>query len=496
MSRLSGSSLTETLVLALAQCQEQLKVIQQHSSRIDHLQEENERLAREIQDSKDWAASKNAREEADQTQELFQKFAEAQAEIHSLRSKLRFYKAKSHERLPSASPSPTSSYVDQAPPSPPRPSRKRKVSEDSHPSLQAEAVQKQGHDAFQSSAVSRLPPRKCAKTNRSEPVQFCEGVTFDSTRPSPRHTNNACRNNSTERRVAAIHLIAEDGENNASVQEGENVSEPATDRENPIYSRLNGLLSSSTRNKDHLTRSTPRGKKPSEQALKPPLRSFPGISYIQRGSQGANAPQEGRPVDVGPRKIAGDSDLTASHRPWQAAKHSMYSMTSKDPLRTQPVTELSLSSFKPNPRWLSSHHVSYDDFLNDRQHARMRILAETLPHLPGETYDHRFTDHELLMDLLGAGSEPRIASLTAVARQNLVLEARTKLIANDFRLSKQVATTNSEGDDPPGFWSTEMPSTQEAEENKLASRRKEREEVKRRYDDAMNGEGRWIFADE
>lgn len=165
------------------------------------------------------------------------------------------------------------------------------------------------------------------------------------------------------------------------------------------------------------------------------------------------------------------------------------------PLRDRPVNDLMLTSFKPNPRWLSSHNVSFDDFLNDRQYERMRTLATTLPHLPGETRDHHFTDHELLLEFLGPGSESRIANLTPVARQNLIIEAKTKRVAQSFKFLKPAVEPDQE-QVPPGFWSTDMPGTQEAEENKKASRQREREEVARRYEDAISGQGRWIFADE
>ena len=49
---------------------------------------------------------------------------------------------------------------------------------------------------------------------------------------------------------------------------------------------------------------------------------------------------------------------------------------------------------------------------------------------------------------------------------------------------------------PPGFWRTEMASTQEEAADRAEAKRMEREEVERRWRDAVGGGGRWIFRDE
>ena len=120
----------------------------------------------------------------------------------------------------------------------------------------------------------------------------------------------------------------------------------------------------------------------------------------------------------------------------------------------------------------------------------MKVLAETLPKLPGHD---RLTDDEILLDFLGPGSGARIAGLTNLAKKNLLAEAKVKRVAQSFGKSR---ADYDHGRDPPGFWSTDMPGTQEDEENKEKARKMEREEVKRRQEDAVRGQGKWIFADE
>lgn len=505
MSHSQGSSLTETLVLALTQCQEQLRVIQQHSSRVHRLQQENERLKKELQDYRD-TVTKNAQENAGQTQELFQKYAEAQAEIQGLQSKLKSYKAKTRKTLASSSSPVVSTPATPVPSSPTRSSAKSRnlgtllstTRTDDGTNQSVEGVTHQQN----SRAVSSSPPRKRARPNDETTAALQE--VLPNLVPTKASSTNVAKDSSTERKLAAIHHLAEDGEDVAMAGKVDDTIAPMVDQNNPVYHRLDGLLAGSTTNKNRLARPASRSPRTVNSLSTPQIRAPPGISNISHSASENKRSVECLPVGAESntraehvkQTISSSSPQTFQDYNPSTIKNWTNTSRRREPLRMRPITELHLSSFKPNPRWLSSHNVSYDDFLNDRQCERMRVLATTLPYLPGESHGHRFTDHELLVDFLGPGSEDRIANLTPVARQNLLLEARTKRVANEFRLSKQTAAFEDKQDDPPGFWSTDMPGTQEAEENKLASKQKEREEVNRRFEDAMSGQGRWVFADE
>lgn len=504
----SNSSLVQTLNLALSQCQEQLKLIQGYSSRIDQLQQDNKRLTKELQNLRD-TTIKSAQDGSEQTQDLFQRNAEAQAEIRNLKSKLRSYKRRASKTLLAVPSSPTSTPVTPLPSSPKSSSGKRKISDvlqtSSSPSrVCGAAKQNREKDIFEQAPdmISPSPPRKRARPNASGTKPILQEVPANLIREKPPFPNIST-NAIPEQTYAAVYQIAEDGDEEARV--GNNPNTPTVHKDNPIHYRLDDLLAGSTPEKNRLTRPTSRGLHSAGSHRVSTTRKTTSISNVWHTVSETQKLSKGSPrtSDIG-TDLQNEENEVESEIPQSSSScrkspptigHSANLIRATEPLRTQPLADLMLSSFRPNPRWLSSHNISFDDFLNDRQHERMRILATTLPHLPGETHDRHFTDHELLLEILGPGSESRIAGLTPVARENLVIEARTKRVSSKFRLSKQTAPFDDE-DAPLGFWSTDMPGTQEAEENKAASRQKEREEVKRRFDDALSGQGRWIFADE
>jgi len=49
---------------------------------------------------------------------------------------------------------------------------------------------------------------------------------------------------------------------------------------------------------------------------------------------------------------------------------------------------------------------------------------------------------------------------------------------------------------PPGFWRTDMPTTQELEHDREEARRLERKKVEERWREAMREGGLWLFRDE
>lgn len=515
MASLPSTSLTNTLVLALSQCQEQIRIIQEHSSRIDQLQQENERLRKELQDVRERPTTTTTGDEVDQVQELFQKHVEAQAEIQSLKKKLRSHKERASKRSSLPLSSPLSAPVTPARRSPKQSASKRVFSEVLSASSPPPPPPQESQTAYGNGernatsevleTTSSTPPRKRAKPDSIETRDALKEVSTNlpHTRPS---SPAASRRGAILKKIAAIPSVAEDGEEHGPVGRNTNPDRHAATRDDSVYHRLDGLLAGSTPVKPLLAKPGSRSPRPYDSPSTSNPRKSLNISNIQHATTEApvstNLPQgnlaASKPDDEPSRLNYNTARTTASHQDEKSSslfRRSMKAAKVSVPLRTQPIANLMLSSFKPNPRWLSSHNISFDDFLNDRQYERMRTLATTLPHLPGETRDHHFTEHELLLEFLGPGSESRIANLTPVARQNLIVEAKTRRVAQGFKFSKPAADINQE-DGPPGFWSTDMPGTQEAEENKEASRRKEREEVTRRYEDAISGQGRWVFADE
>jgi hypothetical protein len=191
----------------------------------------------------------------------------------------------------------------------------------------------------------------------------------------------------------------------------------------------------------------------------------------------------------------------------------------EEPFRSRPLHQLELGHFKVNPKANAGFDYAYTDVIRSRDQrkclpgctrpeccgSKFRALAGTLPKLaanetrflepdPSEDASSQQSDNDLLLNFLGPGSEERIQTLTSVARENLLLEAKTKIAAD--RYGKMHRHAHERPNSPPGFWRTEMPDTQEEIANRLDAKKREREEVERRYREALKEEGRWMFADE
>lgn len=191
----------------------------------------------------------------------------------------------------------------------------------------------------------------------------------------------------------------------------------------------------------------------------------------------------------------------------------------EEPFRSRPLHLLDLGHFKVNPKANAGSDYAYTDVIRNRDQrkclpgctrpeccgSKFRALAGTLPKLaangtrflesdPSEDASSQQSDNDLLLNFLGPGSEERIRALTSVARENLLLEAKTKIAAD--RYGKMHRHAYERPNSPPGFWRTEMPDTQEEVVDRLDAKKREREEVERRYREALKEEGRWMFADE
>ena len=181
----------------------------------------------------------------------------------------------------------------------------------------------------------------------------------------------------------------------------------------------------------------------------------------------------------------------------------------EEPFRARPLHRLSLNHFKINPETNEGLDFAYREVVRNH-HARKclsgctdrccvdkwRALAHTLYNTDNrgdETLDQQISNNSLLLDMLGPNSEEKIRTLTPAARANLIEEARVRQISAQY--SKHRAA-HPRAASPPGFWDADMAGSQETAENRAKADKLEKEEVERRYQDAMKGNGRWVFADE
>lgn len=177
-----------------------------------------------------------------------------------------------------------------------------------------------------------------------------------------------------------------------------------------------------------------------------------------------------------------------------------------EPLRARPLHRLRLEDFKLNPT-----HSEYAYHESIRKHDEKRAVGgctdrhchrckdqrsfvensgyQTL-RKQGESADE--ADQRILEDSVG-DDKRRLRKMSVEERMEMLWQAKTKEFA-DLHGKHRQAYTRARS--PPGFWNVGMPSTQEEEENREASRLIEKEKLEGRYVEALRGGGRYVFADE
>lgn len=197
--------------------------------------------------------------------------------------------------------------------------------------------------------------------------------------------------------------------------------------------------------------------------------------------------------------------LSASRQPYIGPNKTKPASLAKDQdfLRAKPVTQLSLGDFKVNPRYSGGESFAVVEVVRNKERreclagctkaeccgANFKALATSLPQLL-----NGISDEELLVEFLGPGRVGMMKDLTPLAKANLVAEARTKKLADTF--GKMHRSAFDQAPSPPGYWNTEMPGSQEELENRANASLCEKEEIERRYREAMKSDGRWLFVDE
>ncbi|KIW37897.1 uncharacterized protein PV06_09878 [Exophiala oligosperma] len=478
------------------------------STQLDEsLAQENEKLRHELEESRQ--KQNQLSEMTVQFEQLFRKDVEKQAEIDQLRSKLRLFQARE---------------------------RKWRCS---NPSVSSPIILSDDADANANTTSPRTTKRKRARSRSPEVLKEITGnVTTGSSANTP--TTRPKFKRHSDRGADAIPTVAEDGEDYS-----ENLHSDGLASEKPVEGNGDDTIASKNRLKALLT--TPAAN---SSVLLP--RSDGSTSIISRKSRGTPSPittteyqqqqqqhqQHKLQTSTPSGEAASTSTITTTTNPSTATatatttkpnttNRTTSSTTSvrkppflppksssrnvppgpedDEPFRSRPVARLNLTHFKINTAYTGGVDYAYDEVVRGRSARRclpgcvrpeccghqFRVLADTLP-----VTDDDLSEDDLLLAFFGPGpeSEAKIRNLTAVARANLVHEARAKRLADLYgRAHRQ---TFDRAQSPPGFWNTEFPSTQEDRENRERARQREREEVERRYCDAKRGGGRWLFADE
>lgn len=481
--RLPRTSLTNTLVIALSQCQAQVQALEEHSRTIERLRRENDKLRQDLENERRCSNHHDVQSIVrSQMEQMFRKDAEKQAEIDSLRKQLKAAHSKDREwrqRHPHSSSSTVSSH--HAIPD--------LLAIGKPAARPAEKIVQIMNDDDQDEPVPS-PPRKRMRSRTPESSRALQQTSGNAVKSpggiqgqKPRQKNGRARV-SDARGAEAIGALAEDGEEHNRKSDrpvtGENNKSPTTAG---IHKRLGALLDAPSPGPAVLARPGSRRGAAGDSAT----------PQQRKASASGNATSTGS-VQGRPR-----TPITVSNKRGPARGEE-----DEEPLRARPIQRLSLADFRINPAVNQGMDYAFGEVVRDREQRKclpgctrpeccgdkFRVLAETLPHIPGV----HLSDDELLRDFLGTGSEDRIKNMTSTARENILQEARTKAVADTY--GKMHRSAYERARSPPGFWNTEMPGTQEEEKNKEEARQRERQEVERRYHEAQRENGRWKFADE
>lgn len=202
----------------------------------------------------------------------------------------------------------------------------------------------------------------------------------------------------------------------------------------------------------------------------------------------------------------------SSERP-TAPRKLAPSRNRQEPLRQRPLQSLLLENFKVNPKYNQGVNYAFSETVRGRERRRClpgctrpeccgdvfrkSIQIGGLPLAPGSGSSRggassEEEDTRLLEEYLGA-SRGELATMTKEDREEMLLQARTKQFADKHGRHRQAYERRRT---PPGFWRTDMPTTQEMEADREEANRIERTKVEERYREAIRPGGRWIFADE
>jgi hypothetical protein len=182
-------------------------------------------------------------------------------------------------------------------------------------------------------------------------------------------------------------------------------------------------------------------------------------------------------------------------------------------LRNAPLESLSLADFKLNPAMNEGLNFAFSDAVYGKERRclpgcidtrccgpAMRALASALkptvprPANPSSAEDESLTDEQYTIKWhLGAKfNRQEVARMSAHDRAELLLDAQAKYVAEQYGRHRNVSDRRRT---PPGFWDSDMPSTQEQENQRQQAQKVERVLVAERHREAMKG-GRWLFRDE
>lgn len=179
----------------------------------------------------------------------------------------------------------------------------------------------------------------------------------------------------------------------------------------------------------------------------------------------------------------------------------------EEPLSARPVSRLSLEDFRINPEYNNGLDYAYRDVVRGREKRQclagctdpsccgkgFRALAEiATPMRENPTSAQEEDETRLLKEFLGRDANRLLKHMGKEERRETLIKAKTRELANKHGKHRHAYERRKS---PPGFWRADFPTTQEEMEDREEAREFERELVRKRYEEAMRGGGKWVFRD-
>lgn len=328
---------------------------------------------------------------------------------------------------------------------------------------------------------------------------------------------------------AAVPFLAEDGEGNpqrtARAQEIiQHKQQPPLDgsRQSPtvdqVHRRLGGLLHGPTPEKPPLSANGGPSMALTPQTTMKQSSRKPEVSSTVRDTTAQNLHTARKTVqtlsgNVGLGKFRPRASTPAT-RTYHTTEARKSTLPNKERLRDRPVHQLHSDDFKINPAANHGLDFAYSEVVRKRDQ-RKCLPNCTKPECCGDKFnkmlkisglglqehhnlwdsspvDEQEANYHLIKAHFGLNAK-QIDELQEEERNRLLDKAKADRFANEYGKHRHVHERQAS---PPGFWRTEMPTTQELEADREIAKEEKRRKVEGRYSEAMKEGGMWIFRDE
>jgi hypothetical protein len=179
----------------------------------------------------------------------------------------------------------------------------------------------------------------------------------------------------------------------------------------------------------------------------------------------------------------------------------------QEQLRIRPVHKLKLQDFKVNPNYNQGYNYAFHEVVRNKDDRRC-LQGCTKPECCGKqfralafmsrnaciqlTESQEDADQGLLEEFLGDNAY-KLRNMSKAEREEVLLQAKTRELANKYGRHRHAYERQAS---PPGFWRTDFPTTQEDRQDREKEKAAERDEVEKRYQEAMRPGGAYMFRDE